>query len=42
MKYKIAGDSVNSAARLESYRKLANRTWEEDGCCRILLAESTA
>jgi len=42
MKYTTIGDTVNIAARLESYGKETMQN-DEDGCiCRIMIAESTA
>jgi adenylate cyclase len=42
MKYTTVGDTVNTAARLESYGKELPPTDQLEGPCRILVADSTA
>lgn len=42
LKYTTIGDTVNTAARLESYDKQNAETFFGDSPCRILLGESTA
>lgn len=42
MKYTTIGDTVNTAARLESYGKELPPMESDEGACRILVAESTA
>jgi adenylate cyclase len=42
MKYTTIGDTVNTAARLESYGKELPEMEASEGACRILVGESTA
>jgi adenylate cyclase len=41
MKYTTIGDTVNVAARLESFEKETQEDWSTQGVCRILLGETT-
>ncbi len=41
LKFTTVGDSVNIAARLESYQKDSLETWAKDEVCRILIGEPT-
>ena len=41
MKYTTVGDTVNTAARLESYGKEISCTEDNEQGCRILIADST-
>ena len=41
LKFTTVGDSVNIAARLESFKKDSLQTWAEEEVCRILIGEMT-
>ena len=41
LKFTTVGDSVNIAARLESFQKESLETWAEEEVCRILIGEMT-
>jgi adenylate cyclase len=41
MKYTTIGDTVNVAARLESFEKETQEAWSTEGVCRILIGENT-
>ncbi|MDH5563867.1 MAG: adenylate/guanylate cyclase domain-containing protein [Nitrospirota bacterium] len=41
MKYTTIGDTVNVAARLESFEKETQEEWSTQGVCRILMGETT-
>ena len=41
LKFTTIGDSVNIAARLESFQKDSLETWAKEDVCRILMGETT-
>ena len=41
LKFTTIGDSVNIAARLESFHKESLETWAKDDVCRILVGDLT-
>jgi len=41
LKFTTIGDSVNIAARLESFQKESLETWSKEDVCRILIGETT-